>query len=368
MARKNTHTITKLEEIYELLQKEHIDPSYNVSFSHPKKTKNRSINMSLGRVWFNLILPDNYAKLIDEPVNKKLANSILSEIAEKFSAEEAAAALTKISKEIFKICSINPVSFSSKGMILPPEIQKMKEERLSKDTSPEDFGKILKEIAEEYVKNYLNDEGIRNIIESNSSISIIEWAVLMVAKGPTLNIEDEISKPITSSLADGYTGEEFYDAASEARRMYYIRSVGTSEPGYLARQVTFANANSTLTSDDCGTKKYLSLFIRESILPTIQGRYYLDELEGKLVKITKTSKITNKTILLRSPLYCKDKKGICKTCYGELSNKIQSKHIGIIAGTVINDSGIEGYAMKARHQATQVNLKPVDFTQDLIHI
>jgi DNA-directed RNA polymerase subunit beta' len=210
--------------------------------------------------------------------------------------------------------------------------------------------------------------GTKDIIQSGAKISPVDWAILMIAKGPTLNIEGEISKPITSSLIDGYTGEEYYDASAEARRTYYIRSQGTAEPGYLARQVTFSNANTTLGEEDCGTKKYLSLFVRGSILPVIKDRYYLNERTGKLVKITEDSKIVNKTIQLRSPLYCKSKNGICKTCYGDLSKKIESKHIGVIAGSVINESGIEGYSMKARHQATQVNVKQVDFTQDLIHI
>ena len=76
--------------------------------------------------------------------------------------------------------------------------------------------------------------------------------------------------------------------------------------------------------------------------------------------------IVNTIIYLRSPLYCKDKNGICKVCYGKLQDRLQSRQIGVIAGTVINSAGVEGYAMKARHQSIQVQFKDTDFTKDII--
>ena len=362
-------TITSLDQIYELLKDSNIHISDEYLYSHPKKTDNKLIKLSLGRIWFNLILPDRYNKLINEPVTKKLITKISNEIYETFSPEEAAKSLSFILKEAFKMASINPVTFEIDSLIVPTEIKDEKNRELTKDTLPEDFGKKLSQLSSKLLDNHLQDTGISDIIKSGAKGSPIELGVLSLAKGPTLDIEGNISEPITSSLMDGYSGKEYYTAASEARRTYFIRAIGTAEPGALAREVIFANSNTALSSDDCGTNKYLELFVKDKIFNTLMGRYYLNERTNKLVEITKEStKIINTIIKLRSPLYCKDPKGICKTCYGKLCSRLNTRLIGLISGSVINAAGIEGYAMKARHQATQVNLKQVDFTQDLIQI
>lgn len=361
--------ITNLTDVYDLLKEENINISDEYSYSHIKKTNNKSIKCSLGRIWFNLLLPDDYPKFINEPINKKKLHQISNEIYEMYPPDKAASTLSIILKEAFKLSSINPVSFGIDSLIIPSEIKQEKLEKLTKNTPPEEFGKKLTELSKKLLDEHLQNTGISDIINSGAKGSPIELGVLTLAKGPTLDIEGNISEPITSSLMDGYTGKEYYTAASEARNTYFIRAIGTAEPGALAREVTFANANTMLTASDCGTNKYLELFVKEKIFPTLYGRFYLNERTGKLIEInSESTKIINTIIKLRSPLYCKQSDGICETCYGRLAKKLDSKMIGLISGSVINAAGIEGYAMKARHQATQVNLRQVDFTQDLIHI
>lgn len=361
--------IQTLDDVYNLLQNKNVNIEDIYSYVHPKKTKNKIINVSLGRIWFNLLLSDDFPYFVDEPVNKSVLTRISNEIYNKFPPDKAAEILSLILKESFKLSSIHPVTFDIDSLIIPNDIRQKKELLINKDTPPEEFGRILKSISTDYLEDHMKDSGVYNIIESGAKGSAVEFGVLTVAKGPTMDIEGNISKPITSALMDGYSGEEYYTAAAEARRGLYIRAIGTAEPGALAREVTFANANTTLDLNDCGSHKYLELFIKEDIFPTIIGRYYINQKTGKLVQITRDmNKLINTTIKLRSPLYCKSLKGICKVCYGELADKMNTKNIGLVSGSVINAAGVEGYSMKARHQATQVNLKHVDFTQDMIQI
>ncbi len=363
-------SIENLDDVYKEFQKKEVLPFHKYSFIHKIKTKNKTISMSLGRIWFNLCLPDDF-RLINEPIDKTMAQKIVYEIYQNYEDEKPAKYLSFLSKEIFKMSSICPISFGETDLIVPEDIKKRKEKEITSDLIPEEFAPKLEKLSLDYMSK-LNNTNLGDLIKSKASgkLSPMDFAILTLAKGPVMDIEGKISKPITSSLIEGYNGEEYYAAASEARRAYHIRASGTAEPGYLARQVTFANSNTLLSKEDCKTSKYFHIFVRESIFSKILGRYYFDEITGKLqvIKQELKKKILNKQILLRSPLYCKSKTGICPICYGEYSQKLDTTKIGLIAGGAINQAGVEGYAMKARHQASQVNLKSVDFTQDLIHI
>jgi DNA-directed RNA polymerase subunit beta' len=366
MARKSP-TLMSLDDVYEQLKKEFVQLKDIFAYVHSKKTKGRTKNLTLGRIWFNCILPDNF-RLINEPVNKKLLNSITNEIYNKLSAEAAAEALTIINKESFKMASIIPQTFTIEDLIIPQRIKDRKKEEIHADVRPEEFGNKMTNIAQDYIDSYLGNTGIGNILNSGAKGSATDFGVLTVAKGPTVNIDGEISDPILSSLADGYNGEEYYAAAGEARRVLHIRAVGTAEPGHLAKTVTFANANTSLDPEDCKTKKYLELFVKPSMVDRLLGRWMMNDRTNKIEEITDDSNIVNKTIQVRSPLFCKSKPGICPICYGELAKRLDSKNLGLLAGASINSAGIEGYAMKARHESSQVKLREVNFEEDILRL
>lgn len=361
-------TIKSLDQIYELLKDRSISIDTTYSYSHKIKTKNKSVNMSLGRIWFNLLLPDEYPKLINEPVDKKLSGKIITEIYEQFDPEIGAECLTRINKHVFIMSSILPVTFDAGSLIVPDDIVDRKKKLISKDMPPEQFGDVLENLSKEYVKS-LEGTGIGNIVDSGAKCSPQDLGVLQIAKGPAVDIEGNISPIIEHGFAEGLSGEEFYTACAEARRTYYIRAVGTSDPGYLARQTIFSNASTTLDSKDCKSKKYLNLFIKSDLLNRLIGRYYLNEQTNKLEMITADhTNLINTTIQLRSPLFCKSPNGICKICYGNDAEKSNTKYVGLIAGSVINEAGVEGYSMKARHNTSQVNIKSANFISDIIHI
>jgi hypothetical protein len=72
----------------------------------------------------------------------------------------------------------------------------------------------------------------------------------------------------------------------------------------------------------------------------LAGRYM--KTDSGLVRITKENylDIIDKTINIRSPILCKDQK-ICHTCYGDLSKKINSRFIGIIAAQTVGERGTQ---------------------------
>ena len=358
-----------LEEIYESLKTKDINEK--APFAHKIKTKNKVINMSLGRIWFNLLTPDDY-KLVDDHLDKGKLSAIINEIYEKYSPEETGNFINKLNRESFKLGTIIPSSFDIDALVIPDHIIEKKNKLLIEkkdELDPGEVNKIAYELAEEYLE-YIKEEydsGIYDVLMSGAKGSPADWALLMIAKGSPVDIEGKIYDPILHSLDDGLSLEEYYLASAEARSNFYKMAVGSAEPGYLASQTAYANSSILLTGKDCKTKNYFNLEVTKSTSERILGRFYLNEKTNELEEINESnySKLVGKKIKLRSPLYCKDKDGICETCYGRLGEILGTKKIGLLTASTVNDQGIQS-AMKSRHLTTQVNIKKANFTKDII--
>jgi len=356
-----------LEQIYQELQNDKINITKKYAYSHPIKTKDKIKNMSLGRIWFNLLLPDDYM-LIDKPITKSVLSDIMSDIIKKYDSQTIATTYDNIQKESFKMSAIVPISIGINDVILDNEIEKDRK-KLQDIQDPIKFQQEALQITKKYMNNKPDDNSLSVIINSKAGSSIGDISNLMIGRGSIVNIANEISDPIKSALNDGLNINEYYEQAKESRRTLYIRSKGAADPGYLARKIIFANASIQIGSDDCKTKKYLTIKIKPGMQKQLIGRYIIGN-NGKLQQITEDFEdLTYKIVKLRSPLYCiEPNNNICKTCYGELINKLKTKNIGILAGNVMNTAGVESYAMKARHMASQVNFSKVDFEKDIIII
>lgn len=358
-----------LQDVYNELKTKNLEDK--IPFDHKIKTKNKVMMMSLGRIWFNLLTPDDYP-IIDEQINSKQLSNIIEDIYNKYSAEEASAFITRLNREAFAIGTINPSSFDIESLVVPQFILEKKKKLLldNPNLNPDEINKISEQLAIEYL-NYLkteNHNGMYDILMSGSKGSPQDWALLMIAKGAQLDIEGNISKPILNSLDDGLSVEEFYSSAAEARYTQFYKSKGAADPGYLNTQTAFANSNIKLRGEDCNTTKYFKLQITPFIYASITGRYYLDEKTNTLkliANLDQSKKLINSVIKMRSPLYCIQPDGICKTCYGELANTLNTDKIGLITAGTINDLGVNK-AMKVRHESSQITLKKANFIKDII--
>lgn len=354
--------ITSLEDVYSAL-KQDVSLKKKLPYSHPKKTKGRSINMSIGRQWFNMLLPDDF-RIIDEIMNKEKIDDIIPEILRKYGTLETSKIISKMQKEAFKLASILPSSFNIDALIMPDEWSKKKKNfekeasKLSKIEFQEKATELTKELIDHLDKNNMN---INYVLKGGiKGDPIADWRNLLVAKGYVLDIEGNVKGPITKGINDGYDQKEFYIAAAEARRGFYYKSTMTYKPGYLSRKITTANAGIVIDDSkiDCGTKKYLELKVTKDLSKILTARYYKEGRE--LINVTSPKSIIGKTIKLRSPLYCIANKGICPICYGDLYKLLNSKKVGMMAGGAVNMVAVNAM-MKIRHKSSQVDIKKVNF-------
>jgi len=362
MSKISEPMLATTNDIYQLI-KEGKDLSSKVVYIHPQKTGNKSMNISLGRAWINIILPDDY-ELINEPLDKTKLNSLIIDLYKKYKVEKAAEIISNLQSEAFKLATIAPNTFNIDVFVPPIKwIQEKKNfEKIADKLSPLEFKKEAEILTKELIA-YINDSEFRieNILDSGAKGNpIADWGALMVAKGYVMDIEGNLLGPIIQSNNDGYGKINYYHAASEARRNFFFRSSLTAQPGYLTTKTVMANAGLAIddTSKNCNTKKYFEINITPEINNLIQQRYYVDE-NSKIQKI-EGDKLIGKTIKLRSPLYCKAENGICPTCYGDFWKILNTKNIGILAGGAVNTVGVNSL-MKMRHKSSSVTTKEVDF-------
>ncbi len=361
MSKISEPMIATPSDVYNLI-KEGSKLSDKFAYTHPFKTNGRSVLTSLGRIWINIILPEDYP-LISETMTKKKLQQLVIDMYKKYGVDVSAEYLTKLQSEAFKLASVSPNSFNIEDFIPPADWLKKKNEflKVADKLNPMEFKKEAEKLNVELLA-ILKETGYRinNILDfSPKGNPVGDWMLLLVARGYVIDIEGKLLGPITKSLNDGYGKVDYYNAASEARSNFYSRSSLTAHPGYLTTKTTMANASTQIGEKNCGSKKYFSISVNDDIAKLIQQRYYIDE-DVKLKKIDSLDEVIGKTIKLRSPLYCKSEEGICEICYGDLHKKLNTKNVGILAGGAVNVVGINAM-MKMRHKPSSMSTVEVDF-------
>lgn len=168
--------------------------------------------------------------------------------------------------------------------------------------------------------------------------------------------------PIKKSFGEGLSVPEYWAALHGARKGTLDRAQGTKEPGSLTKDLINTVINYQITSDDCGTTNGVALDPTDSKADLI-GRYLAKEvslktgqvlpaktlLTGPVLSSIKTSGVTK--IIVRSPLHCRQPKGICKLCYGHNEEgKLYAlgTNVGIIAGHALGEP-VTQMTMKTFH-------------------
>jgi len=351
-----TLTNTNIEELLTFLQgdKPTLTVYSKVKYKHPKKTKSKEIETTFGRVLFNVLLPEDYP-FINEPIDKSKLSKILSEISEKYNENVFKETVNKIQKYSMLLGTIVPATIEVSKLKLPEELQKIKDEltKNAENMDPVEFDKKVDELYEQLQK-YLEKEGVTffDMVKSGTKGKKSDLQQLFLAWGPAYQPLSDDMPIISHSLLEGLTPEELYYGANKARYAAYLKSINVAPIGYLARKMRWALNDIKISkqTEDCKTKKYFELKVTPEISKLIIGRYYLNEETNKIEEITDKNikNLVNKTIKLRSPLYCKAKDGICKTCYGKLIDKIKSENIGISTMGVLHNKMINRF-MKISH-------------------
>lgn len=168
-------------------------------------------------------------------------------------------------------------------------------------------------------------------------------------------LNNTIPTPVTKSYSEGLDIGDYWLAQHGARKGTIQKTLSSSQPGALTKDILNATMGTLITSQDCGTKNGILLGIvpdpKDPAYKDVHDRYLAQSVkvknetikEGTLITPEILSKMRNhkvSKIVVRSPLKCEHGDGICAKCYGIAENgKLHANgtNIGSIAGQALGE-------------------------------
>ena len=360
------------------------------------------IETTVGRILFNEVLPENFSF-----VNKSITSSVIEELFTKayslLKKKEVVAMTDAIKTLGFWGGTISGLSFGIADAKVSPEKPKKIHEADAKITEIEkNFAQGLitagekKRLAQEVwieVTEDLADKTWEQLEPTNPIRVVIDAEVGRTSRDQVKQLAairglvvDPLGKivelPIKSNFREGLSAFEYVTSSRGSRKGLTDTALKTADAGYLTRRLVDVAHDVIIRDKNCGTKEGLSIkrTIRpESFARRIAGRIAAQEVKhpktkkrivakGDVIDEEKKQEIEKAKIsevIVRSPLTCSTRYGLCAKCYGlDLSNKKMIElgtPAGVIAAQSIGEPGTQ-LTMRTKHTGGVVG---VDVTQGL---
>ena len=215
----------------------------------------------------------------------------------------------------------------------------------------------------------LTDQVYKQALTTGNPLAL---QVLSKARGNAMQLAGMLSTPgyfsdakgkaipifVRRSFAEGLNPWEFYAATFGARQGVLSTKFATREAGDLGKQMNLVSEGLTVTEDDCGTVNGIPVAADDkdnigALLARATGGYPLGTpITAKVMKKLQEKGV--KRLLLRSPVTCQAKDGLCKLCVGQREDgKLPGLRdaIGIKASSALAERIAQG-ALNVKHTAS----------------
>lgn len=294
--------------------------------------------MTLGHLLLNESLPPQYK--LSGPIDKKVLKTRLSSLA-KEDPRAYTAAITNIKRIGDLVATREGISIGLDDIAPDPKAKGAFVHKynnlLGKAKSDEEKGNILVQAQREaQVINNQHTGTMNTMRKSGGRGNTVQMMKMNVA--PVV-IGDRHGKPIpqfiSHSYSEGLTPGEYWTAGNEARELLIKGQLSTAEPGDLGKVLSNNMNSQVVTVTDCGTDNGRLFSITD---PNITDRYLAKPVKGRPRNTLITSRLVSDLrkqrvadVVVRSPLTCESKDGVCQKCMG-LNERGQSFEIGTNAG------------------------------------
>ena len=357
---------------------------------------------TVGRILFNGALPE-YFDYVNEPVTSTVIKRLFAEAYSSTERDEVVKMIDAIKALGFYGGTISGISFGIFDAKILPGKQKMLEEADKKITeietnflqglitseekrrlSQEVWIEVSEELADKTWDTLDNSNPIRIVIDAKvGRASRDQVKQLAAIRGLVVDPLGKIVElPIKSNFREGLSVFEYVTSSRGSRKGLTDTAIKTADAGYLTRRLVDVAHDVIVRMDDCGTKDGLTIKreVRSKAFDLrIRGRFAAKDIvspKNKKVLIAKGEIITEEVaekinkeevaeVVVRSPLTCAARYGVCKTCYGwDLSNRKlveMGTPVGVTAAQSIGEPGTQ-LTLRTKHVAGTVG---VDVTQGL---
>jgi len=346
------------------------------------KEKSKLIETTVGRLIFNETLPDDFP-YVNEVMNEKALTSLTARISQKYSPDIFQKILDKIKDLGFEYATLSGSSWGMNDLIVPKEKKDLLQRAEKKiEVVENSFRKgllsreerkfqvisiwsgVLSEIKRLVPKTLSSENPVALIVNSGGRGSWAQPVQMCGMKGLVVDSQGEtIELPIKNSFKEGLDVLEYFISTYGARKGTVDTALRTSSAGYLTRRLVDVAHEVIINKEDCGDKdgiivsKADSKEISQNFIFKIVGRISLEDIKiKKLLLVKKGEEINWKTaeliknskiekVRVRSPLSCKNLRGICQKCYSwdlGKSKQVQlGQAVGIVAAQSIGEPGTQ---------------------------
>jgi DNA-directed RNA polymerase subunit beta' len=344
------------------------------------------VTTTMGRAIFNeainhVLRAHNQEELpfFNEVVDRAGLKRIVAALIRRYGNEDTAQVLDAIKRLGFRYATQSGITIAIADITMPTEkegILKVADEevqRIEKDyrrgliTEDERYNEVIevwtkaKDLVVKAVAGVLDPFGpVAMMAQSGAKGNIQQISQMSGMRGLMADPSGRIIElPIRSSFRDGLTVLEYFLSTHGARKGLADTAIRTADSGYLTRRLIDVSQNVIVYEDDCGTD--LGIWIsdlqdparRDLRLNQLPGRILatdvVDEATGEIVAERNTwidehvrdaiaAAREVPRIVLRSPLTCEARHGICQACYGWHMGTRHAVQIGDAVGIVAAQS------------------------------
>jgi len=362
------------------------------------------VETTVGRILFNEVLPLEF-EFINEPVNASTIKRLFTDAYTSAPRDKVVAMIDAVKDLGFWAGTISGLSFGiSDSRILPDKDKLLKEAE----------GEVAR-IESNFAQGLITAEEKRRLsqevwIETTEDLADKTWDLLDETSPVRVFIDAKVGRasrdqvkqlaairglvvdplgkivelPIKSNFREGLSVFEYVTSSRGSRKGLTDTALKTADAGYLTRRLVDVAHDVIVRGEDCGTKegflvkkslrskffkfRLMGRFCAEDIYPPSGKKNKPLVVNGELITEEMAEEIEKRgveEVLVRSPLACSARYGLCVKCYGlDLSNKEvveTGTPIGVIAAQSIGEPGTQ-LTLKTKHTAGIVG---VDVTQGL---
>ncbi|HEY5624793.1 MAG TPA: DNA-directed RNA polymerase subunit beta', partial [Gammaproteobacteria bacterium] len=362
----------------------------------------RLVETTVGRALLSEIMPEGLSfDLINQPMNKRAISRVINACYRTLGIKDTVVFADQLMYTGFNYATRAGVSFGVNDMVVPeekPEILNLAEQEV-KDiqdqyssglvTDGERYNKVVdiwSRTNDQVAKAMMEKLGVENVVDAKGENALQESfnSIYMMAdsgaRGSAAQIRQLagmrglmakpdgsiIETPITANFREGLDVLQYFISTHGARKGLADTALKTANSGYLTRRLVDVAQDLVVTGEDCGTVTGLMMTplveggdivepLRERVLGRVaavdvvapgSGRVIIEA--GTLLDEAAVEKLESSSVdqlLVRSPITCQMRYGVCGQCYGRdlgrghLVNKGES--VGVIAAQSIGEPGTQ---------------------------
>ena len=322
---------------------------------------------------------------INKQMDKKSLNKLLAQVYLEYGGAKTAALADNLKNLGYKFATKAGTTISIADLSVPEvkkqllkdaevEIEKSTHRYLKGEiTEVERYTKVIDtwsettaKLTESVVENFDRLNPVYMMAFSGARGNLSQVSQLVGMRGLMADAQGQIiDLPIKSNFKEGLSVTEYIISSYGARKGLVDTALKTADSGYLTRRLVDVAQDVIIRDTDCGTKRGIKMTdisdgekIVVSLIDRLLGRTIAEDIKDKdgnvVIPANKTIDREDQKliegldlheVLVRSPLTCELKSGICQKCYGWAMTTQKpvdvGEAIGIIAAQSIGEPGTQ---------------------------